>query len=45
MSGKALGRGDERGDGETLQSALELVRSAVGELAHLGEGLDASTSS
>jgi len=39
---QALGERDELGDGEALEASLELVRGAVGELAHLGEGLHPS---
>ncbi len=36
-----MGGGHERGDGKTLEFALQLVRGAECELAHLGERLDA----
>ena len=45
-SGERVGRSPwaaatNGGDGQALESALELVRGAEGELAHLGERLDA----
>jgi hypothetical protein len=36
-----LGGGDEGGDGEALEFALQLVGGAEGQLAHLAERLDA----
>ena len=44
MGRRPLGGGDEGGDGEALETALELVRGAEGELAHLAERLDACPS-
>ena len=41
---KPLGGGDELGDGEALEAALQLVRGTEGELAHLGERLDPGSS-
>ena len=38
---KSLCGCDESGDGKALEFALQLVRGSEGELAHLGERLDA----